>query len=419
MKITRRMTEVPVRNETDVLVVGAGTAGFGAAVAAARQGARVTLIERGGMAGGMWTLGLLSPFFDNKFHDGLNRELRDKLSACGGWGGLWDMAFDQAQMTLLLDEYLVENKIDVLFYSFASEAILEGDVVKGVVAETKSGGLAILAKIVVDCTGDGDVAASAGAAFDYGRPEDGLVQPMTMMFKLGGVSEDYPRDATGLWYAELCKHVDEAEMLKDIPFNYPAIIKLPRKGEALIQWTHVRRASAINADELSAATLEGRRQVRKAMALFPLIRDLLGDVHLLELPSVIGVRESRRIKGDYTISDEDVINSTKFNDNICRVHFGIDIHEPSSKKQTCISHNGFDIPARALLVTGRENLMTAGRCISGSYKAHAAYRVTGDCLKMGEEAGAIAAAAALSGRSPREVVADKYFQASGERSKSS
>ena len=168
MRIMRPAAEVPVRNRTEVLVVGGGPAGFGAAVAAARAGAKVTLIEQGGMLGGMWTLGLLSPFFDNQHQDGLNRELRERLLQRNSWGGLWNMSFDSCEMALLLDEYVTGLGIDVLLYTMGTDPILEGDKLKGVFLRNKSGEQAVLADMVIDCTGDGDIAARAGAPFRIG-----------------------------------------------------------------------------------------------------------------------------------------------------------------------------------------------------------------------------------------------------------
>ena len=405
MRIMRPAAEVPVRNRTEVLVVGGGPAGFGAAVAAARAGAKVTLIEQGGMLGGMWTLGLLSPFFDNLHQDGLNRELRERLLQRNSWGGLWNMSFDSCEMALLLDEYVTGLGIDVLLYTMGTDPILEGDKLKGVFLRNKSGEQAVLADMVIDCTGDGDIAARAGAPFRIGRENDGVFQPMTMMFKIGGLRPDYERDDLRSWYDALIERMPEKEILAEIPYDNPALITLPRRGEALIQWTHVKRCLGTDTEQLTAATFEGRRQVRRALECFKLVRDKLGDVYLLDLPAVIGVRETRRITGEYIISEEDVKNGVRQPDAVCRVHFGVDIHEPEQTRQTCWKHPGFDIPLRSLIPLKVENLMTAGRCISGSFAAHAAYRVTGDCLRMGEAAGSAAVAAIRAGQSIRSYAA--------------
>lgn len=403
MKIKRKITEVPVRSQTDVLVIGAGPAGFGAAVTAARAGAEVTLVERGGKAGGMWTLGLVSPFFDCKKKSGLNQELREELEKNGNWGGLWDIAFDPAAMTMLLDKYLLDASIDFLPYTMAVETISEDNQVTGVIVENKSGAQAILAGAVIDCTGDGDVAAAAGAEYRMGREGGGGWQPMTMMFKLGGIRNEYDKNNAGDWYKELIKRVPEEEVLALVPFNFPAVIRLPRRGEALVQWTHIRKMSGINGDDLAKAVMEGRCQVRRALELLKKIPDILGDIYLLELPELIGVRESRRIVGDYTVSDDDVRNGGVHPDAVCKVLFGIDIHEPAARFQTNLHNPGFEIPYRAMLPKGLDGLLTAGRCISGSFIAHAAYRVTGNCLAMGEAAGRAAAYALNHNISLREV----------------
>jgi len=405
--IKRNSPEVPVKWQTEVLVVGAGPAGFAAAVTAARRGAKTMLVERGGVFGGMWTMGLLSPYFDNQDKPGLNRELRELLGKRKAWGGLWNISFDQCEMTMALDEIAIAAGVKPLFYAIAEEPIVIDNQVKGVIVAAKGGPAAIMADVVIDASGDGDIAAGAGVPFDFGRPQDGLTQPMTMMFKIGGVREEYPRDDIIGWYNLLTARVGAEKLLNAIPYDYPAIIKLPRPGEALLQWTHVKRLSAIDPDELTAATLDGRRQVRDAMSFLPAIRDLLGDVYLLDLPSVIGVRETRRIKGEYCISDDDVKHGSQFADGICDVYFGVDIHEPEEQKQTVFIHKNFQIPYRSLVPQGVDNLLTAGRCISGSFVAHAAYRVTGDCVAMGEAAGIAAVMAVQRKVTPRSLAGEE------------
>ena len=405
MQQVRESLDVPVRNECDILVVGAGPAGMGAAISVARCGARVTLVEYGGKLGGMWTLGLLSPFFDNR-KEGLNREIREKLMERKAWGGLWNMSFDPVEMALLMNRYAMELKIDVLLYSIACEPFMENRTVRGVFVQNKSGRQLILAKIVIDCTGDGDIAARAGCPFEIGRPSDGAFQPMTMMFKLGGVRKEYSSDRLLDWYKLMEQRVkDKKQFVEDVPFTNPALIKLPREEEALVQWTHIRKLSGCSGDELSRAAQEGFRQIEHAMRYFDLIRDFLGDVYLAELPAVIGVRETRRITGEYHISDDDLKEGRFQPDNICTVYFGVDIHEPSAEHQTGLPNPGFDIPFRSLVPLNAENLLTAGRCISGSYLAHAAYRVTGDCLQMGEAAGTKACEAINRGISVRTLAA--------------
>ena len=403
MNIAIPQHDIPVRNTCDVLVIGAGPAGVGAAITAARAGAKVTLVEYGGKLGGMWTLGLLSPYFDNRNKQGLNAEIRERLTEQGHWGGLWNISFDPNAMALLLDELALDANLDVLLYTIAAQPIMDGDTIRGVIVHNKSGEQAILASVVIDCTGDGDIAARAGAPFTIGRPSDGCFQPMTMMFRIGGLKDDYPRDNVLEFYREICRHLPESEVLAKVPFNFPALIRLPAPGEALVQWTHIRHHLGSDGDELTKATFEGRRQVQSALELLRLAKPVIGDVRLLELPSVIGVRETRRVTGEYVISDEDVRHGSSHPDGICRVTFGVDIHEPDAQRQTNLANAGFDIPVRSLVPLRVENLMTAGRCISGSYLAHAAYRVTGDCLAMGEGAARHAVAALQAGKTVRQL----------------
>ena len=401
--VEKIVLDVPVHHSTQVLVIGGGPAGFATAVTAARKGAQVTVVERGGYLGGMWTLGIVSPFFANKNKPGLNKELREALQTENSWGGLWNIAFDHNQMIMTLDDIALQAGVKMMLYSTAQKAIIKDNKIKGVIVATKSGLVSVSADLVIDCSGDGDIAADAGAEFKFGREEDGLTQPMTMMFKVGGVNPNYPADDIIGWYKELRNRIGEKQLLEKIPYDYPAIIKLPREGEALFQWTHMKKYNGSDADDLTEATLEGRRQVKDALEFLKEIKDVIGDVYLLELPATIGVRDTRRIACDYYISEEDVFSGQKFSDSVSKVTFGIDIHEPAKKAQTVVKHSGFYIPLRSLMVKGISNLMVAGRCISGSWKAHAAYRVTGNCIDMGEAAGSVAVLAASKNKNIRKI----------------
>ena len=390
--ILRPATHVPVRNHTDVLVVGAGPAGIGASVAAARAGAKVTLVEEGGKLGGMWTLGLVSPFFDSVGKGGLNAEIRAKLAERGALGGLCDIAFDPVEMELLLDEIVLGAGVDAILHTRAVAPIMEGGEVKGAFLENKSGCSAILAGCVIDCTGDADIAAAAGVDFDFGAPEDGVAQPMTLMFRIAGVREDYPRDDTSTWFNCILEALGRDRVLADIPFARPAIVRLPGgRGDALLQWTHVYRASGTDAEQKSAATFAARRQVRAAQSFLRLARDVLGDVRIVAMPSVIGVRETRRIHGEATVTDDDVRAGRRHPDDVCTVTFEVDVHHPGDSGQTSIRHPGFGIPFGSLVPVGVRGLLVAGRPVSVSFLAHAASRVTGNCLAMGEAAGRAAA----------------------------
>ena len=180
---------LPVLGEVDVLVCGGGPAGTAAAIAAARTGANTLLVEQYGYLGGMSTAGLVTPHFDPFLNKGLNQELIQRLTTRKAWGApFWRISFDPEQFKMVSEDMVLESGSDLLYHTFAVAAILEGDRMRGAVIETKSGRFAVLAKVVIDCTGDGDIAARAGAPFEKGRPEDNLLQPMTMMFRMGGLT---------------------------------------------------------------------------------------------------------------------------------------------------------------------------------------------------------------------------------------
>jgi hypothetical protein len=398
--------EVPVHADVDVLVLGGGPAGFGAAVTAGREGVSVVLVERFGALGGMWTAALVNPYFDCLGKGGLNEEIQQHLAGKGCWGGLRNIAYDPEEMVFLLDRLVQESGVQVLLYALATEPIMLGRQICGAVVETKSGPLGIMARQVIDCTGDADIAARAGVPFQSGRPADGLTQPMTMMFRVCGLREDYDLESptcSSDWYRTLCTRLNREEMAAEVPFVNPAIIPLPRPGHAMFQWTHMREFNGTDADDLTRATLEGRRQVQAAIGFLASIKGEVGDLQLVGLPVSIGVRETRRIEGEYTVTAEDCAEGRRFDDGICLVRFGIDIHEPDKHSQTLLKTKPYHIPYRCLVPKGVDNLLVAGRPISGTYEAHASYRVTGNCVAMGEAAGVAAAMAARDGVGPRQL----------------
>lgn len=197
--------EIPVTNEVDVLVVGGGPAGIGAALASAREGLNTMLIEQYNFLGGMWTAGLVNPLFDFKNKGGIVREIVNRLIEMSGWKEhQWLDSFDPEKMKSLADTMMEEANVSLLYHTFAVDSLIENDIIKGVIIENKSGRSAILAKIVIDCTGDGDIAARSGAPYEKGRPEDGLMQPMTMMFRLANV--DFVQENSD----QLCKMLELA-----------------------------------------------------------------------------------------------------------------------------------------------------------------------------------------------------------------
>ncbi len=380
--------ETIIVDEYDVIVCGGGPAGCGAAIAAAREGAKTLLIEKNGYLGGGWTQCLINPFFDTENKDGLVKEFTDCLKKKNAFGGFANISFDYETMKYMLDTKTQEAGVTVLFHTYFSMPVMEGNTVKGVIVENKSGRQAFLSKIVIDCTGDGDVAYRAGAKFNMGR-EDGKTQAMTLMFLLGNIK--YIQNGSHELYNLMKKAVDENDTGYEVSFDRPYIIQLPIGNYAVVQLTHVRNKNGTDAFDLSKAEVEGRKMVQDTFRLFKNYIPEFKDVDLVATAPAIGVRETRRIVGEYEITYLDLKNGTKFDDGITEVTFNVDVHDPDTITQSYWNVKPYQIPLRSLIPKGLEGILVAGRCISGDFQAHASYRVTGNCLAMGEAAGKYAA----------------------------
>ncbi len=408
--VTMAASELSILDSVDVLICGGGPAGTGAAISAARGGARTLLLERNGYLGGMATAGLVVPHY-NPFHNkGLNAEIIERLDEADAWGAdFWKISFDPETWRHVTDDLVLDSGSDILFHTQVVATLVEGNAVRGVVIENKSGRFAVLAKVTVDATGDGDVAARAGARFALGREQDGALQPMTTMFRMGGV--DWVQTTND----GLARLVEDAIAASGsgfrLAYEFPWAIHLPNPREVVLMLVHVRGVDGTDARALSRSEVDGRRQARAAASF---LRDNVpefAESYLIETGSQIGVRETRRIIGDYVLTSEDVQAGRSFEDGIATVSFPIDIHDPVATGQVASAsayhapRGAYDIPYRALLPLGFEQLLVAGRCISGTYEAHASYRVKGPCVAMGQAAGLAAAMSVRDGVSPRELSA--------------
>lgn len=390
----------------EVLVVGGGPAGFAAALAAGRAGADTLLIERSGRLGGMATLGLVSPLLgcvNSKFVD----EILDRL------GG---REVDHTKLDLDYAQMLAEAGVRTLLHTCAVEPIMSGQTVGGCVAYTKSGHINIESAATIDATGDGDVAYLAGVPFEQGRPGDGLMQPASIMFRVGGVgpspllcgsegeaaSMQLPQ---GTWEQIVEQGIGDGELPENVGVIRTYATRRP--SEVTVNATQVNRINGVSSGDLTKAEIEGRRQAFAVLAFLKRHAPGYKDAFICEMPASIGIRETRRFTGMDYLTRSDVIEGRKRPDAVVRdALFVIDIHNPDGPGQAenfAVECKPYDIPYGCLLPREIDGLLFAGRCISGSHDAHASYRVQTICLAIGAAAGVAAAIAGKQGILPRQV----------------
>ena len=419
--------------ESDVLVVGGGPAGLGAALGAAAAGADVILVERYAFLGGNATAALVMPLmsFYTEHHvrerggtgsllpadhgpgepvlAGVVERFLQRLIAAGGAIAPslrtgYTVPFDPELFKLVAMELLDEAGVRFLFHAFASGVLAGNDGPDGVVFESKSGPVVIRARQIVDCTGDGDVAAAAGAPFELGR-DDGLVQPMTLMFRMvdfehaafNAYARAHPtqwRSVHGLW--DLIRLARESGEL-DLPRDDLLMFATPHRREVAINSTRVNRALGIDVWSLTAAEWTARRQMDQIVRF--LRRHVPGfeKAYAVQSGVCIGVRETRRIVGDYQLTADDVLGARKFADAVARCSYPLDIHDPvgaGTVIKRLPAGESYDIPLRCLLPRRPENVLVAGRCISGTHEAMSSYRVMPVSMATGQAAGVCAALAA-------------------------
>ena len=407
--------QLKVQGAYDVVVAGSGPAGICAAVAAAREGAKVALVERYGVVGGNLTTGYVGPILGMVGKGTMRDELVELLGVpendmIGETGRAHD--FEMAKIRLM--QFVNHPNIDVYLQTTVTDVIKEEDTLKGIIATSGEGQFALLGKVTIDATGDGLVSYLAGATTEKGR-EDGLMQPVTLEFTIDGVDESKgvicigDVDDVRLGDERFLDYCKRLSLEGEIPERIAAVRLHPttHSGQRQVNTTQVNGIDMTRVDHIFKADLELREQILTLLDFFHKHIPGYENCRIISSGTTTGVRETRRVIGDYIITAEEMATGCRFDDVIVhRAEFIVDIHNPegSGQAEEHIQYcDPYDLPYRCFTPKGIENLYTAGRCISGTHRAHASYRVMSICMAMGEAVGVAAAMCAESGCTPRNL----------------
>lgn len=384
----------------DIVIAGAGPAGIGAALEAARSGLKTALIERYGCVGGNLTQGYVGPLLGKVCEGTVAEEI--EAAICAKRGAVPD--FEKAKIALT--DMLERAGVDVFLQTAVIGAEKVGERIEKIHTAGKFGNISFTAETFVDATGDGDLAVHSGCPYEMGREGDGLVQPVTLMFIIEGVDpdqpllcrheEDYTDLGDGREYLDLCH---TACRTGELPENVN-IVRLYATGnpsERMVNATQENRIDPLNPTDVFKAEVSLRRQIGKIVDFLKNNIPGFSDIRIKGSASTLGVRESRRILGRYQITEDDLMAGREYPDTVVhKANFCLDIHNPSGAGQSVHAEKRpvtpplYDIPFSAMCPLGCNNLITAGRCISGTHVAHSSYRVMRICMAMGQAAGAAA-----------------------------
>ena len=433
---------LPVAAEADVLVVGGGIAGVMAGIASGRTGARTLIVERFGSLGGTGTAAMMNLFYvPYAISRGVVRELFDRLIARGGAVPGEFVVYDPELYKVTALDLLAEAGTSVLLHTLVSDIIMDGRTLRGIVVENKSGRQAILSRVTIDASGDADIAARAGAPHVKGRERDGRMRPMALIFRMGGVDvrrlveyarahpEDFSPDP--LQYMLDLEHrmirifgffnlVEEAkargELWEDC-YYFRVESVLPDRGVLTVNATRVYGVDGTNAEDLSRAEIETRRQMLQLAAFARKYIPGFESSFVLDSASTIGVRETRRIRGEYVMTEDDILAGRCYDDVVA-----VDANQQNPRQQGGHPPDGkeggpqdveareliarmfmYEVPYRSLVPLHVEGLLVAGRCISVDHHADVYTRNQGSAMVTGVAAGVAAALACRTGVPPRRV----------------
>ncbi len=404
----------------DVLVVGSGAAGSAAAISATRAGARTLLVDRLAFMGGTSTA-VLDTFYafytpgeyPRRVVGGIGWEVVQRLTEAGvaferanTYGAGTGVTYDQEALKVLWERLAEDAGVDLLLHTWATGVRVDTGRMQAVRLWNKGGERWIEAAVVIDASGDADVCAMAGVEYDNAQKQ-GKVQSLSTLFKLANV--DVER-ASSVKKAELWEHMRQAAESGD--YRLPRIEgswhRTPFAGVVLIHMTRIPNVDATDPEQLTRAEVDGRRQVQEyARFLRDRVPGFEASVVVATSPA-IGVRESRRVHGDYVLTRDDVLTGRRFDDEIALCGAPIEDHHAGGDTDwRYVGEAGiYGIPYRSLLPAGIDGLLVAGRCFSATHDAHASARSMATCMAMGQAAGIAAALAVEQASTPRSLSAD-------------
>lgn len=371
----------------DLLVVGGGIAGVAAAVSAARQGLTVLIVEKFGCLGGALCNSLVYPFMQHRtlesgklLSDGIFGEIKKRHADYGE--ASWET------FKFVFDDMVTEAGVDVLFHATVFQIHTDGRTLKAVSVATKSGIVECEARYFLDASGDGELLMMAGCDYQLGRESDGFCQPMTTCFRMSGVDiERFKQE-----HEELIRLYNQQQQEGRIRNPRENILVFYGQGKDILHLntTRVVKLNPVDAVEVSRAEMEARRQVWEMFTFLKTHAPSCENAELITIANHIGVRESRKLKGVYILTGDDLRQMVHFDDTIAVANYSIDIHNPTGTGTTMYKFekdNYYYIPYRSLLPKEYDNMLVAGRCLSADHEAHSAARVMPTCACMGEAAG--------------------------------
>jgi len=440
---------IPVAREVDVVVVGGGPAGLAAAISAARNGVEVLLVERNSFLGGVPTATLVPVFVIPVDRlSGFSKELVERLVSQGGAWIDRVVSFDPEVFKQVALDMVDELNVSLMLYTSAVKSIIENGLVKGVVTESKSGRQAVVGNVVVDATGDADLTFRAGLECVKGREKDGKMRPMTVVFRIGGVdvekvveyAKKHPEQFTpdpNTQILELKKKVvrihgffdlvakarERGELDKDCHYLRLEGVQANR-GIAFVNTTRVYGVDGTDVFDITRAEMKAREQIKQLMSFIKKYIPGCKSSYLIDTSTSIGVRETRRIKGEYILTENDIATHKNHEDAIVtlwrRHKPGTPLHSPDANegspkdartRRIILPLYPFQIPFRCLLPTNVRNLIVAGRCISATHEADAFTRGMFCCMATGQAAGTAAALSAKNKVALKNISIKKLQQA--------